>query len=566
MPFEPPAARGIAESELSRQGFSLDATTGFWSIPLDPSCGIGLRVAITEDFPFELPIISVDRTTLPRPIPHVERSGKICIAPATGLLIDASRPEAVLQEVLQKAREIVVAGLNSANSEDFLSELDAYWSPPIPELISFCGPSGDPRVVVLARAFKGPWGSQTVIAETAGDLRELGRRFKISFATHEKAYLVPLTSSFAAPGFEEESRLDFARRVTSAHLLSASREAFGRLPVLTDSRLVFLFSVPADSSGNRALVGLRSEKVLPPTPGFRPGKAPLSVVLQCQGDQRCERVKVQRADQAFLNRRTGSDFDLSTKRVLVVGCGAIGGHLAMCLASSGVGRLTLVDKDVLRAENTMRHLLGMGFLGHQKALALKEHLEGRLPHIAVDARVEPIEKIVAKEPAFASSYDVIAMATGDHTLELRLSRGLRRFTQIVHGWLEAYGVGGHVLLDGRNERGCLGCLFREDESHGLVCRASLFAPGQKFVDSIGGCAGTFTSFGSLDAQRAAIETTKVILRALTGKLTKSTLVTWYETDSVFSAHGKEPSARSLGLQPGTRLEVTEHATGCAACD
>ncbi len=59
---------------------------------------------------------------------------------------------------------------------------------------------------------------------------------------------------------------------------------------------------------------------------------------------------------------------LAGSHVLVVGCGALGSHTAEALARAGVGRLTLVDRDVLEVHNLHRvGLMGPEELGRPKA-------------------------------------------------------------------------------------------------------------------------------------------------------------------------------------------------------
>jgi len=43
--------------------------------------------------------------------------------------------------------------------------------------------------------------------------------------------------------------------------------------------------------------------------------------------------------------------------VLIVGCGALGGSLAMAMVRSGVGRVVLVDRDVVELSNLPRQVL-----------------------------------------------------------------------------------------------------------------------------------------------------------------------------------------------------------------
>jgi len=48
---------------------------------------------------------------------------------------------------------------------------------------------------------------------------------------------------------------------------------------------------------------------------------------------------------------------LADSRVLLVGCGALGGSLAQSLVRSGVGELVLVDRDVVEETNLPRQVL-----------------------------------------------------------------------------------------------------------------------------------------------------------------------------------------------------------------
>lgn len=61
-------------------------------------------------------------------------------------------------------------------------------------------------------------------------------------------------------------------------------------------------------------------------------------------------------DEAILSLRAGPDVvELKEKRVAVFGCGAIGSNLACRLAEAGAGMLRLIDADILRPGNVVRH-------------------------------------------------------------------------------------------------------------------------------------------------------------------------------------------------------------------
>lgn len=73
-------------------------------------------------------------------------------------------------------------------------------------------------------------------------------------------------------------------------------------------------------------------------------------------------------------------------RVLVVGCGGLGGHLIDMLARIGVGSLRVVDGDVFEPSNLNRQLLSeVPLLGVSKAKAAATKVSRINPEISVEA-------------------------------------------------------------------------------------------------------------------------------------------------------------------------------------
>src|SRR5262245_61456497 len=86
----------------------------------------------------------------------------------------------------------------------------------------------------------------------------------------------------------------------------------------------------------------------------------------------------------------GGQERLRSARVLLVGCGALGGHAAEHLARAGVGLLRLVDRDVVELTNLHRQT---GFTesdareGVPKARALAAHLARINSEVALEPKV-----------------------------------------------------------------------------------------------------------------------------------------------------------------------------------
>ena len=77
---------------------------------------------------------------------------------------------------------------------------------------------------------------------------------------------------------------------------------------------------------------------------------------------------------------------LREKRVLVVGCGGLGGHIIDQLCRIGVGSIRAVDGDVFEPSNLNRQLLSqVPLLGVSKARAAAEHIARVNPDVLVEA-------------------------------------------------------------------------------------------------------------------------------------------------------------------------------------
>ena len=87
---------------------------------------------------------------------------------------------------------------------------------------------------------------------------------------------------------------------------------------------------------------------------------------------------------------------LRRKRVLIVGCGGLGGNLISIFLRIGVGSLRIVDGDVFEATNLNRQLFSsIPALGHNKArIALQ-----RATNINPDVHVDVVEEFLTEENA-----------------------------------------------------------------------------------------------------------------------------------------------------------------------
>ena len=66
---------------------------------------------------------------------------------------------------------------------------------------------------------------------------------------------------------------------------------------------------------------------------------------------------------------------LKNAKILLFGVGGVGGHIAEALARSGVGRIDLVDNDVVSSSNINRQIVALNStLGHYKVDVMRERI------------------------------------------------------------------------------------------------------------------------------------------------------------------------------------------------
>jgi adenylyltransferase/sulfurtransferase len=97
---------------------------------------------------------------------------------------------------------------------------------------------------------------------------------------------------------------------------------------------------------------------------------------------------------------------LKNASVLLVGTGALGSPAALYLAAAGVGRLGLVDADVVDTSNLQRQILhGESWLGKPKLESAAARLREVNPHVRVE--LHPVRFSPENAVEIAGSYDVL---------------------------------------------------------------------------------------------------------------------------------------------------------------
>src|SRR3546814_3001477 len=110
-------------------------------------------------------------------------------------------------------------------------------------------------------------------------------------------------------------------------------------------------------------------------------------------------VRAARAGPTDLAARMPAAATLSDTSVIFFGLGAIGAPAAIELARAGLGKLTLVDHDIVEHATVRRWAYGLTAFGEKKVSVIKERLAAEYPWTAI--QIEEIRIGAAVDPGVA---------------------------------------------------------------------------------------------------------------------------------------------------------------------
>ena len=157
---------------------------------------------------------------------------------------------------------------------------------------------------------------------------------------------------------------------------------------------------------------------------------------------------------------------LKRSSALIIGTGGLGSPVALYLAAAGVGRIGLVDFDVVDATNLQRQVIhGTSTVGQLKVDSARARLEDLNPEIQVDSYNEPFTS--ANAIRIASDYDILIDGT-DNFPTRYLSNDVCVFLGKPNVYGSIFRFDGQASVFDARQGPCYRCLFPEPPPPGLV--------------------------------------------------------------------------------------------------
>ena len=158
---------------------------------------------------------------------------------------------------------------------------------------------------------------------------------------------------------------------------------------------------------------------------------------------------------------------LRKSSVLCIGAGGLGSPCTMYLAAAGIGKLGIIDMDVVDESNIQRQILhGSSDIGVKKIDSAKDTLQEINPYVKLELYDEAFDENNAD--VIARSYDIIIDGTDNFP-----SRYLVNDTSVLLGIPYVYGsifrFEGQVTVFSPSDGGpCYRCLFPDPPAKGAV--------------------------------------------------------------------------------------------------
>jgi adenylyltransferase/sulfurtransferase len=231
---------------------------------------------------------------------------------------------------------------------------------------------------------------------------------------------------------------------------------------------------------------------------------------------------------------------------LVLGAGGLGAPVIQYLAAAGVGKLTIVDDDVVERSNLQRQIVHTDAdVGEPKAESARRYVEALNPDVEVTTRRTRLDVDNARD--LLSGHDVIVDCTDNFRTRYIVNDAARlESIPVAHGAIYKFeGQATTLVPDGP----CYRCLFPEAPEPGTV-------PDCATTGVLGVLPGTL---GCIQATEAA----KLLLE--TGEPLVGRMLFYDAMDMTFETveYARNPECPVCGEDPIETIEGIDYSGGCA---
>lgn len=483
-------------------------------------------------------------------LPHIDPDGGICAFDHTSSSVDPRFYEEAVVSTAIKVSETLNDTVSGRCLQDFNDELETYWSYKAlgVSLLSFIDKwPYQPMVAtsfLLRSEIDSKWG---VVKE--GDLDKYKRISQVQQGVEDglqeeilkslsvgKCLYIPFDKPLAYP--IKDTVYDWYKTISECTSYIESYEEF--VVQKSDTLLeggIIICGIP-NPEGGRAIVAFRHPCV--------PKGAQVALSDLVRGGFGFEKVTfyaVRNVSQEKLFARGGIG-EVNRLHACLVGCGSLGGHLAVALRDSGVTDFTLVDNDVVGIENIARHTCGFESVGQKKVNALKRRIESHNPNCVCRTVDMDALKLLELRGLFLKNADMVFVTAADAPLEysfLSAYAGGVVDKPIVLLWMEPYSLAAHAIVLNRPSN-----IYEKLFSESLEFNERVVANSSRMYKREAGCNSMYMPYSGLDTQSFAIAFVRRLFCEYAVNRDKNYLLTWIGAISRAEGYGAKISQMYQG--------------------
>lgn len=127
-------------------------------------------------------------------------------------------------------------------------------------------------------------------------------------------------------------------------------------------------------------------------------------------------VKSENWSENSLTSRGAITPKIGQLKYLIIGVGALGSTIAELLVRLGATNIDVIDSDILKMGNLVRHRLLASDIDKAKAIQMHKRLSGSNIHYIGNYFAESLEEFIKRDSSALQEYDVIIETTGDDKL------------------------------------------------------------------------------------------------------------------------------------------------------
>lgn len=520
---------------------------------------IKLLISLPFNFPDSFPRFKLGDSSFNTlyPLPHLDKLKTLCLFDEVLASPNPNNPLGILDSSIEKAKDILSAGILKQNLNEYTEEFKTYWLQESKDFyLSIVEPSVTDKEIFFIPFNFPNWLQKGLFTDNKSVaikwVQNLGGR--INEEEFEKVLYIPLTESMLFP---------FPNRNKDIYQLLKGKkpplQAISNYLTKNKRPAKVLFSIKYENEYTwgawehvkpfkRIISHYKGKrKTQTSLKGFRKGTQHGWLELAKDfSNMEINKYSIEDVRSTRLKNRGGDGKTENHElKVAVVGCGAVGSHIAQGLTDIGIEHLFLIDSDKLNFENINRHLCGASDVGQPKPEVVKNKLRKHHPTSKIDVYNDNVLSLLTTSPKALNSYDLIILAISHLPTELRINELQTKeiiTKPILNLWIEPYLAGGHAIWLNPEDKISISSLFKENGEY----KNQVLKDGNAYTKKELGCNTSYVPYGVLELRKFVNDIMLFTGQQLNESNRKSKTVTWLGNLTDQKRHKRLLSPKWLG--------------------